>query len=81
MRFDAVYQIHFKCSIRKLTEYEHLWPYARALYQWSGVAETVDLDEIRNHYYRTQTSINPRGIVAAMPALSFELPARRAGLG
>ncbi len=81
VRFDAVYQIHFKCSIRKLAEYEFLWPYARDLYQWPGVAETVDLDEIRNHYYRTQTSINPRGIVAAMPALSFELPAGRAGLG
>jgi putative glutathione S-transferase len=81
VRFDAVYQIHFKCSIRKLAEYEFLWPYARDLYQWPGVAETVDLDEIRDHYYRTQTSINPRGIVAAMPAMSFELPAGRAGLG
>jgi putative glutathione S-transferase len=81
VRFDAVYQIHFKCSIRKLAEYEFLWPYARDLYQWPGVAETVDLGEIRNHYYRTHTSINPTGIVAEMPALSFELPARRAGLG
>jgi putative glutathione S-transferase len=81
VRFDAVYQIHFKCSIRKLAEYEFLWPYARDLYQWPGVAETVDLDEIRNHYYRTQTSINPTGIVAEMPAMSFELPAGRAGLG
>ena len=37
VRFDAVYQIHFKCSLRKLIEYEHLWPYARDLYQWPGV--------------------------------------------
>jgi glutathionyl-hydroquinone reductase len=81
VRFDAVYQIHFKCSIRKLAEYESLWPYTRDLYQWPGVAETVDLDEIRSHYYRTHTSINPRGIVAVMPALSFELPAGREHLG
>ena len=81
VRFDAVYQIHFKCSIRKLAEYEFLWPYARDLYQWPGVAETVALDEIRSHYYRTQTSINPTGIVAVMPALSFELPAGREHLG
>ncbi len=71
-RFDAVYQIHFKCSIRKLAEYQHLWPYARDLYQWPGVAGTVDFGEIRTHYYRTHPMINPTGIVAAMPAASFE---------
>ena len=43
LRFDAVYQIHFKCSIRKLVEYEYLWPYARDLYQWPGVGDTVEL--------------------------------------
>ncbi|HET9719482.1 MAG TPA: glutathione S-transferase C-terminal domain-containing protein, partial [Solirubrobacteraceae bacterium] len=53
VRFDAVYQIHFKCSIRKLAEYPNLWPYLRDLYQWPGVAETVDFDEIRRHYYGT----------------------------
>ncbi|MHB1833656.1 MAG: glutathione S-transferase family protein [Solirubrobacteraceae bacterium] len=74
VRFDAVYQVHFKCSIRKLAEYAHLWPYARDLYQWPGVAETVDFDEIRAHYYRTHASINPTGIVAAAPAAGFAEP-------
>ena len=64
VRFDAVYQIHFKCSLRKLIEYEHLWPYARDLYQWPGVAETVAFDEIRRHYYLTHPMINPSGLVA-----------------
>jgi putative glutathione S-transferase len=68
LRFDAVYQIHFKCSIRKLTEYAHLWPYARDLYQWPGVAETVSFDEIRAHYYGTHPMINPSGLVAMLPA-------------
>jgi glutathionyl-hydroquinone reductase len=77
VRFDAVYQIHFKCSIRKLDEYEYLWPYARDLYQWPGVAETVDFDEIRAHYYRTHPMINPSGLVAMMPAASFDEPAGR----
>ena len=71
VRFDAVYQVHFKCSIRKLIEFENLWPYARDLYQWPGVAETVFFDEIRAHYYRTHPMINPNGIVAALPAASF----------
>ena len=77
VRFDAVYQIHFKCSIRKLVEYPNLWPYARDLYQWPGIAATVDFDEIRAHYYGTHSSINPNGIVAALPAASFEEPAGR----
>jgi putative glutathione S-transferase len=77
VRFDAVYQIHFKCSIRKLDEYEYLWPYARDLYQWPDVAETVDFDEIRAHYYRTHPMINPSGLVAMAPAASFDEPAGR----
>ncbi|MBV8998938.1 MAG: glutathione S-transferase C-terminal domain-containing protein [Solirubrobacterales bacterium] len=77
VRFDAVYQIHFKCSMRKLIEYEHLWPYARDLYQWPGVSETVDFDEIRRHYYLTHPVINPSGLVAAAPAASFDEPSGR----
>jgi putative glutathione S-transferase len=81
VRFDAVYQIHFKCSLRKLIEYEHLWPYARDLYQWPGVADTVDFDEIRRHYYLTHPMINPSGLVAVRPAASFESPHKREALG
>ena len=77
VRFDAVYQVHFKCSIRKLVEYENLWPYTRDLYQWPGVAPTVDLAEIRAHYYGTHPMINPNGIVAVAPAASLESPAGR----
>jgi putative glutathione S-transferase len=80
VRFDAVYQIHFKCSLRKLAEYPHLWPYLRDLYQWPGVAETVDFDEIRAHYYRTHPMINPAGLVAAMPELDFGAPSGRQAL-
>jgi putative glutathione S-transferase len=80
VRFDAVYQIHFKCSLRKLAEYQHLWPYLRDLYQWPGVAATVSFDEIRAHYYRTHPSINPTGLVAAMPDLDFGAPPGREAL-
>jgi putative glutathione S-transferase len=81
VRFDAVYQIHFKCSLRKLVEYEHLWPYVRDIYQWPGIRETVSFDEIRAHYYRTHPMINPSGLVAVAPAASFEEPAEREGVG
>ena len=68
VRFDAVYHIHFKCSLRKITEYGDLWPYLRDLYQRPGIAETVDFDEIRAHYYLTHPMLNPTGLVAVMPA-------------
>jgi glutathionyl-hydroquinone reductase len=77
VRFDAVYQIHFKCSLRKLTEYTYLWPYARDLYQWPGVADTVSFDEIRAHYYGTHPMINPSGLVAVMPADDWLEPPSR----
>jgi putative glutathione S-transferase len=80
VRFDAVYNIHFKCSLRKLVEYEHLWPYTRDLYHWPGIAATVDFDEIRAHYYRTHPMINPSGLVAERPAADWEEPSGRAGL-
>jgi putative glutathione S-transferase len=77
VRFDAVYQIHFKCSLRKLTEYPRLWPYARDLYQWPGVAETVSFDEIRAHYYGTHPMINPSRLVAVLPADDWSEPPGR----
>lgn len=78
VRFDAVYYSHFKCNLRRIVDYPNLWGHTRELYQWPGVAETVDLDEIKAHYYGTHPSINPPRIVPAGPALDFEAPHRRA---
>ena len=77
VRFDAVYQIHFKCSVAKLAEYANLWPYLRDLFAWPGFGETVSFEEIRAHYYRTHPEINPSGLVAVMPDLDFTAPPRR----
>ena len=60
-----------------MIEYEHLWPYTRDLYQWPGVADTVSFDEIRAHYYRTHPQLNPSGLVAVLPAASFDDPPGR----
>jgi glutathionyl-hydroquinone reductase len=74
IRFDAVYYSHFKCNLRRIVDYEHLWPYLRDLYQTPGVAETVDFDHIKRHYYVTHTELNPRGIVPVGPALDLDAP-------
>jgi putative glutathione S-transferase len=70
VRFDAVYHGHFKCNRQKLTELPALWAYARALFQTPGFGDTVDFDQIKAHYYRVHTGINPTGIVPSGPDLS-----------
>ena len=77
VRFDAVYNIHFKCSLRRVVDYPNLWPYARDLYQWPGVADTVRFDDIRRHYYLTHASINPSGIIAVAPDEDWDAPPGR----
>lgn len=71
IRFDDVYHTHFKCNQRKISEYPNLWNYLKELYQLTGVADTVNLEHIREHYYRTHTDINPKRIVAVGPNHDF----------
>jgi glutathionyl-hydroquinone reductase len=77
VRFDAVYHGHFKCNIRRIVDYRHLWAYARDIFQISDVAQTVDFGHIKRHYYMSHRRINPTGIVPVGPALDFDLPAGR----
>ena len=72
-RFDAVYYSHFKCNLRRLVDYPRLWRYTRRIYALPGVARTVDLTEIKSHYYRSMKQINPTQIVPKGPALDFRL--------
>jgi len=77
IRFDAVYHGHFKCNLRRLVDYENLWSYTRELYQWPGVAATIDFDHIKRHYYQSHQTINPNGIVPLGPILDLERPPSR----
>lgn len=71
VRFDPVYHGHFKCNRQRLVDYPNLWGYTRELYQVSGVAETVNMDHIKTHYYGSHKSINPTGIVPQGPDIDF----------
>lgn len=73
IRFDSVYYSHFKCNIRQIRDYKNLWRYTRELYNWPGIAETVNFDHIKEHYYRSHKNINPTGIVPVGPELDFSL--------
>lgn len=78
VRFDPVYYGHFKCNMRRLIDYPNLWAYTRDLYQTPGVAETVNLDHIKRHYYMTHRKINPTGVVPRGPAIDYTRPHERA---
>jgi putative glutathione S-transferase len=80
VRFDLVYFSHFKCNKRRLSDYPNLWSYTRELYQMAGVAETVDVDHIKRHYYGSQPTINPTRIVPKGPDVDFTLPHDRSRL-
>jgi putative glutathione S-transferase len=77
VRFDAVYVGHFKCNLRRLVDYPNLWDYARDLYQMPGVAETVNFDHIKRHYYMTHPQLNPSRIVPAGPIVDWDAPVTR----
>ena len=74
VRFDAVYHGHFKCNLRRLSDYPNLSNWLRELYQWPGVAETVNMEHIQKHYYMSHKTINPNGIVPKGPLQDFNLP-------
>jgi putative glutathione S-transferase len=73
VRFDAVYNGHFKCNLRRLVDYEHLWRFARTVYALPHVAGTVSFDHIKEHYYRSHPSINPTRIVPLGPIVDWGL--------
>ncbi|MEE9143756.1 MAG: glutathione S-transferase C-terminal domain-containing protein, partial [Candidatus Binatia bacterium] len=69
LRFDLVYNSHFKCNIRRIQDYPNLANYLRELYQWPGIKDTFDLNKIKTGYYSNQRHINPTGIVPTGPTL------------
>jgi putative glutathione S-transferase len=80
VRFDAVYHYHFKCNRRRLIDYPNLWGYTRELYQVPGVAETVNMEHIKGHYYMSHTSVNPTQVVPKGPDTDFTEPHGRDGI-
>ncbi|MCH4902433.1 MULTISPECIES: glutathione S-transferase family protein [Pseudomonas] len=81
IRFDAVYHGHFKCNLRRISDYPNLSNWLREMYQWPGVAETVDFQHIKNHYYGSHKTINPTGVVPKGPEQDFTVAHDRDRLG
>jgi putative glutathione S-transferase len=74
VRFDAVYHGHFKCNLRRIVDYPNLYGYLKDLYQVDDIAETVNFDHIKRHYYVTHNDINPTRIVPLGPVQDLRTP-------
>jgi len=74
IRFDPVYHLHFKCNRKRLIDYTNLSGFTRELYQWDGVAETVNMDHIVRHYHYSHETINPHRIIPINPQIDLHEP-------
>ena len=71
MRFDEVYHGHFKCNRHRIVDYPNLWNFTREVFQLPGIAQTVNMEHIKRHYYESHQIINPTGVVPVGPAPDF----------
>ena len=71
IRFDPVYHGHFKCNWRLASSYPRLWRLVREIHNLPGVAQTVNFDHIKTHYYGSHKTINPSGVVPRGPLLDL----------
>lgn len=74
IRFDPVYHGHFKCNIKQIADYPNLFGYMKELYQHPGIAQTVNFDHIKRHYYYSHTMINPTQVVPVGPQQDLMSP-------
>ena len=74
VRFDWVYHGHFKCNLKRLVDFKHLWGYTLELAQQPGVAETINRQHIIDHYYGSHPQINPTAVRPIGPTLDFNEP-------
>jgi len=77
IRFDSVYYGHFKTNIRQIEQYPNLSNYLRDLFQQPGVADTVNFDHIKRHYYYSHDAVNPTRIVPVGPVIDYDSPHNR----
>ena len=67
-----MYYVHFKCARTPYGAFPNLSRHLEALRTYPGVAETIRMDHIRYHYFRSHLRINPHGIIPIGPVMDWE---------
>ena len=73
---DEVYVVYFKTNRKCVREYRNLSNYVRDLFQTPGIGESVNMEDIKTHYFTSHPHLNPFGIVPRGPAVDFGAPHR-----
>lgn len=73
-RFDVAYHYAFRCNLKRLSDYKHLWAYAREIYQMPGVSDTVRFDIYKKGYFSASEKRNPLGIIPIGPIVDWSIP-------
>ena len=71
LRFDSVYYLHFKCNLKKITEYKNISLYLKKLFANDAISSTTNFEHIKRHYYFSHEHINPNRIIAIGPEILF----------
>lgn len=71
VRFEVIYEVHFKANKKQLKSFEHLYKYMLDLVAIPKIKETIDLEYMKVHYYFSHKHINPYGIVPSGPEISW----------
>ncbi len=77
VRFDPVYVSHFKCNLHRIADFPNLSGFMRELFQYPGVAETVDIRSFKEHYFASHDMINPTGVIPVGPAVDLHAAPNR----
>ncbi|KAL7535157.1 hypothetical protein ACHAXR_006305 [Thalassiosira sp. AJA248-18] len=67
IRFDEVYVVYFKTNTRSVANSPTLLNYCRDIYSHPGVAETVNMDQIKGHYFCSHPDLNKHSIIPKGP--------------
>jgi putative glutathione S-transferase len=70
-RFDSAYYGLFKCNRQRIRDYPNLGGYLRDLYQLPGVADTCDVESVKQDYYGNLFPLNPGGIIPNGPDMKY----------
>ena len=67
IRFDCVYYFHFKCNLKKISEYKNISRYLRNLFEEDAIKSTTNFEHIKRHYFYSHENINPFRIIPIGP--------------
>lgn len=83
IRFDVVYYVHYKCNKKSIQyNYPNIFGWLKDIYQTRKIGEkSCDFDYIKYHYFKSQRTINPNGVIPTGPIVDYSSKHNRDTVG